>query len=81
LVLAGYNLSFIHLTLKDTRYGAGADIVSLTEFNDQQHVAGAVFGLLRADALLTAAAAATADGFQIVGEGTDMAAQLPCQWL
>eukprot|EP00878_Enallax_costatus_P000800 GHUV01000924.1.p1 GENE.GHUV01000924.1~~GHUV01000924.1.p1 ORF type:complete len:786 (+),score=186.91 GHUV01000924.1:228-2585(+) len=23
---AGYNLSFIHLTLKDTRYGAGADI-------------------------------------------------------
>jgi hypothetical protein len=25
---AGYNLSLVHLTIKDTRYGPGADVVS-----------------------------------------------------
>jgi hypothetical protein len=32
---AGYNLSLVHLTIKDTRYGPGADVVR--EAAVQQH--------------------------------------------
>jgi hypothetical protein len=35
LFLAGYNLSLVHLTIKDTRYGPGADVVSAAPSNSR----------------------------------------------